>query len=84
MLSSHSYDVLGAPSSAAPYEVVGGSCLEFADHAEYWRAVVPMLTFDGPDLIGITLHPISLDHDLPEHERGHPAAGHRHRRPRLC
>ena len=72
VLSSHSYDVLGAPSSAAPYEVVGGSCLGFADHAEYWRAVVPMLTFDGPDLIGITLHPISLDHDLPEHERGRP------------
>ena len=72
MLSSHSYDVLGASDAAAPYEVVGGSSLGFADHAEYWRAVVPVLSFGGSGVINIELHPIGLGHDLPVHERGRP------------
>jgi poly-gamma-glutamate capsule biosynthesis protein CapA/YwtB (metallophosphatase superfamily) len=71
-LSSHSYDVLGADDSAAPHQVVGGTSLGFADHPEYWRAVVPVLTFDGGALAGIDLHPTSLDHELPVHERGRP------------
>lgn len=73
MLSSHSYDALGAADDRLPYEVVGGDCLGFADDEEYWRSVVPVLTFDGDRLQRIDLHPITLGFSRPLPQRGRPA-----------
>lgn len=73
MLSSHSYDVFGEADTLTPHEVVGGARVGFADHADYWRSVVPVLHF-GPDCLErIALNPISLGYDRPEHQRGRPS-----------
>jgi poly-gamma-glutamate capsule biosynthesis protein CapA/YwtB (metallophosphatase superfamily) len=73
MLSSHSYDALGAADDRMPYEVVGGDCLGFADDEEYWRSVVPVLSYDGDRLARIDLHPITLGAGRPAPQRGRPA-----------
>jgi poly-gamma-glutamate synthesis protein (capsule biosynthesis protein) len=73
MLSSHSYDALGAADDRLPHEVVGGACLGFADDEEYWRSVVPVLAFDGDRLGRIELHPITLGFSRPLPQRGRPA-----------
>jgi len=73
MVSSHSYDAFGAADDRLPYEVIGGDCLGFADHEEYWRSVVPVLTFDGDRLRQIDLHPITLGFSSPLPQRGRPA-----------
>jgi poly-gamma-glutamate synthesis protein (capsule biosynthesis protein) len=73
VLSSHSYDAFGAADERLPYEVIGGACLGFADDEEYWRSVVPVLTFDGDRLRRIDLHPITLGFSAPLPQRGRPA-----------
>jgi poly-gamma-glutamate capsule biosynthesis protein CapA/YwtB (metallophosphatase superfamily) len=72
MLSSHSYDALFANADLPPHQVVGGSCLGFADRAEYWRSFVPVLSYDNRELTGIDIHPIGLGFDRPAPERGRP------------
>ncbi len=72
VLSSHTYDVLGVPDDLAPHQVLGGNCLGFADHEEYWRSFVPVLQIDGSELVGIEIHPIGQGFDLPAPVRGRP------------
>lgn len=71
-LSSHSYDALFADDQLPPYRVLGGACLGFAEHPEYWRSFVPVLTYDGSQLIDIAVHPIGLGFDRPDPQRGRP------------
>lgn len=71
-LSSHAYDALFAEDHLPPYQVLGGSCLGFAEHAEYWRSFVPVLTYDGGQLVSLEVHPIGLGFDRPDPHRGRP------------
>jgi hypothetical protein len=71
-LSSHSYDALFADDQLPPYQVLGGACLGFAEHAEYWRSFVPVLSFDGGELVDIAVHPIGLGFERPDTQRGRP------------
>lgn len=55
----------------------GGTVL-FAPHRKYWESVVPVLTFDGGDLVSAVLHPVDLRFGEPLHRRGRPQLAEPH------
>jgi poly-gamma-glutamate synthesis protein (capsule biosynthesis protein) len=73
VLSSHVYDVFGAAPGTPGHEVIDMGRLGFAAHPEYWRGVLPVLSY-GPDgLEEIRLHPVTLGFGQPAPRRGRPA-----------
>ncbi|MGE3274021.1 MAG: CapA family protein [Vicinamibacterales bacterium] len=58
-----------------PHALDGSEATEkipLAGGRRLWETVVPVLSYDGTRLTGITLHPVTLGMDLPRHERGTP------------
>jgi len=53
-------------------ELTGHGRRLFAPHRQYWRSLVPVLTFDDGVLVAAHLYPIELGFGQPVHRRGRP------------